>query len=329
MATADSMENSLPQISILMAVYNPRMDWLRMQIQSLNLQTYPNLRLYIRDDCSSKVPFADMQALIAECITAFPYTFVRNERNLGSNGTFELLTREAEGDLFSYCDQDDQWLPEKLTVLQGELARSGALLACSDMFVMDADGATTADSIVKVRRHHVFCSGKDLAPGLLFHNFVTGCTMLMDAKTAKEAVPFCPYLVHDHYLALWSAERGSIVSVMRPLIRYRIHGGNQTGTLSGVTDKKSYGEVRIHLALSRFEWLGEHFPCGTETASVIADGLAWLRARQTNWNHQGGGFSIWKYRRLNPLVSVAEICLKYAPEWLFLAAVRLARENKV
>ena len=39
------MGTDKPLISILMAVYEPRMDWLREQLMSLNDQTYPNLRL--------------------------------------------------------------------------------------------------------------------------------------------------------------------------------------------------------------------------------------------------------------------------------------------
>lgn len=329
METVKEKDTQLPEISILMAVYEPRMDWLRIQLNSLNAQTYSNLRLYIRDDCSPKTLFTEIQAMVAECITAFPYTLVRNEKNLGSNGTFERLTQEGEGDLFAYCDQDDEWLPEKLTVLQEEMARTGALLACSDMFVMDGNGKTVADSITKVRRHHVFRSGTGLAPKLLFSNFVTGCTMLVDARAAKAAVPFCPYLVHDQYLALWCAEQGRITPVMRPLICYRIHGGNQTVMMAGVTDKKSYGEVRIALTLTRFLWLREYFSCGAATCQVLEDGIVWAQARQQSWNHQGGGRMVWKYRKLNPLVSVAELCLKYVPEGLFMAAISLARGNKV
>ena len=41
------MGTDKPLISILMAVYEPRMDWLRQQLVSLNEQTYPNLRLYM------------------------------------------------------------------------------------------------------------------------------------------------------------------------------------------------------------------------------------------------------------------------------------------
>ena len=239
------MGSGKPRIAILMAVYEPRMDWLREQLLSLNAQTYPNLMLYVRDDCSPTVPYAEIEQCVRECITEFPYVMARNEKNVGSNLTFEQLTREAEGDYFAYCDQDDVWLPEKLAVLERTMEESGALLVCSDMYIIDGDGKQTADSITKVRRHHVFRSGDNLASELLLHNFVTGCTTLVLASEAKLAVPFCPYMVHDHYLALWCAERGHVISLPRQLIDYRIHGGNQTNLLAGVTDKASYGTVRV------------------------------------------------------------------------------------
>lgn len=327
MKPAEAAGSGLPRISILMAVYEPRMDWLRTQLQSLNAQTYPNLRLYVRDDCSPKVPFTEVERTVGECVTAFPFTIERNGENLGSNGTFERLTWEAEGDLFAYCDQDDEWLPEKLTVLQSELTRTGALLACSDMFVMDGNGKTLVDSIQKVRHHHVFRSGAGLAPKLLFSNFVTGCTMLVRAKAAKAAVPFCPYMVHDHYLALWCAERGGLLSVPSPLIRYRIHGGNQTGLLAGVHDKKSYGALRIDLALQKLLWLKDQFPCCEEMKTVISQGTDWMLARQRNWNRHGGACTVWKYRWFSPLPSLFELFANRLPEPLFLWFIELNRKN--
>ena len=48
------METGKPLISILMAVYEPRMDWLREQLESLEAQIYPNLRLYVRLLCHLK-----------------------------------------------------------------------------------------------------------------------------------------------------------------------------------------------------------------------------------------------------------------------------------
>ena len=63
-------ETGKPRIAILMAVYEPRMDWLREQLLSLDAQIYPNLMLYVRDDCSPTVPFEEIQACVQDCISS-------------------------------------------------------------------------------------------------------------------------------------------------------------------------------------------------------------------------------------------------------------------
>ncbi|USF25744.1 hypothetical protein N510_000656 [Firmicutes bacterium ASF500] len=318
-----------PLISILMAVYEPRMDWLREQLESLEAQTYSNLRLYICDDCSLTVPFTEIERCVEACIHSFPWTITRNEENLGSNGTFQRLTEEAEGEYFAYCDQDDIWLPEKLTVLREEMERSGALLVCSDMFIIDGNGKQVADSITKVRRRHVFRSGVGLAEELLISNFVTGCTMLVRAESARKTVPFCPYMVHDHYIALCCAAAGEILSLSRPLIRYRIHGGNQTGLMAGVKDKASYGEIRIEAQIKRFQWLGKCFPYLESIEEKISRRLEWSLARRSNWKERHKRGVVWKYRRFSPLTSMFELAAVYFPEWMFLFFIGLKRKNFV
>jgi len=310
-----------------MAVYEPNIEWLKEQLLSLNMQTYPNLYLYIREDCSPKVTFAEIEQCVKECITAFSYEIRRNEQNLGSNKTFELLINGAEGEYFAYCDQDDVWLPEKLAILQWEMEEQNALLVCSDMYIIDGEGRQIADSMTKVRRRHVFRSGEGLAEKLVFSNFVTGCTMLVKSEIAKAATPFCPYMVHDHYLALFSANRGKIVSLSRPLIKYRIHGGNKTEMFAGVTDKASYGRIRIDVALNNMNWLANNFSCDSELKTVIAQGREWLKARQSNWQGKGCATVVWRYRRFNKAVACFEIVMRKAPEWLFNIAVKMKKKN--
>ena len=323
------METGKPKIAILMAVYEPRMDWLREQLLSLDAQTYPNLILYVRDDCSPTVPFEDIEKCIRECIRAFPYTIARNEKNLGSNGTFELLTSEAEAEYFAYCDQDDIWLPEKLEILQREIEKTGALLVCSDMYVIDGEGKVRADSITKVRKHHRFLSGDGLAEYLLFSNFVTGCTMLILSQIAKESIPFCPFYVHDQYLALFSAEQGKVISVLCPLIYYRIHGENQTLEMAGVFDRASYEKQRIDIVIYRLSWLNKYFSCSEKLNVQITEGLKWAIARKKNWHHKGGIFTIIKNRRFSPITSVFELYGAWFPKRILLYFVNLKRNNRV
>lgn len=323
------METGKPLIAILMAVYEPNLTWLGEQLESLNRQSYPNLRLYIREDCSPTVPFEEIEKCARENVTKIPYSIVQNGKNVGSNETFARLTEEAEGALFAYCDQDDIWLPEKLSVLQEAMAKSGALLACSDMFIIDGAGKQVADSITKVRKRHRFYSGNGLAEGLLISNFVTGCTMLVRAEEAKAALPFCPYMVHDHYIALCCAGKGEIQSMNRPLIRYRLHENNQTGMLMGVKDKASYERVRIELQVQKFRWLSVYFPQKETLKKEIRQRLEWAQARKENWKGQGGRAALWRYRRFSPLTSLFELAAVWFPEWLFRIFVGLKKRNLI
>ncbi len=298
------MGTGKPLISILMAVYEPRMDWLRQQLVSLNEQTYPNLRLYIREDCSPTVPYEQIQSCVRDCITRFPYVITRNEKNLGSNATFELLTKEAEGDLFAYCDQDDVWLPEKLTVLQAAMERERAVLAYSDVSAVDDEGKLLARSLRELRPRLTYLEGSDLAPKLFFRNCVAGCAMLVNSNIAERAIPFPRQTVCDHWIALLAATEGTVAFVPDQLVRYRQHKRNQTGVLAGVSDKQSY--LRYKVAP-----LEERLTCYRQYAVPQEEIEAFARARI-----DGRIIMIWKYRALAPHEAEFEIAAHLLPDGL-------------
>ena len=298
------MGTGKPLISILMAVYEPRMDWLRQQLVSLNEQTYPNLRLYIRDDCSPTVPYEQIQSCVRDCITRFPYVITRNEKNLGSNATFELLTKEAEGDLFAYCDQDDVWLSEKLTVLQAAMERERAVLAYSDVSAVDDEGKLLARSLRELRPRLTYLEGSDLAPKLFFRNCVAGCAMLVNSNIAKRAIPFPRQTVCDHWIALLAATEGTVAFVPDQLVRYRQHKRNQTGVLAGVSDKQSY--LRYKVAP-----LEERLTCYRQHTVPQEEIEAFARARI-----DGRIIMIWKYRALAPHEAEFEIAAHLLPDGL-------------
>lgn len=307
------MGTDKPLISILMAVYNPRIDWLKEQLQSLNRQTYPNLRLYLCDDCSPNVPFEEIQSCVEDCISQFPAKLARNERNLGSTRTFEKLTQMAQGEYFAYCDQDDIWMEYKLQTLERDLREHCAGLVCSDVIIIDEQGRKVADSITKVRRRHQFKSGTGLANGLIYRNFVIGCTMLIRADLAKAAVPFIPDMVHDHYLALFCAREHIIHSVETPLVRYRIHRNNQTNVLTGVTDRATYYQKRILVFYHRVLALRERFPELDTTAS-----WNWAQARIAYYQEEAGAFQrLFRLRRVNAATTLFELLMLKMPGFLF------------
>ena len=305
MATAE------PLVTILMAVYHPQIDWLIEQLDSLNAQTYSHLELFVCDDG----PDAPVdERVFREHITAFPWRIIRNEENIGSNRSFEKLTAMAAGDYFCYCDQDDIWLPEKTEKLLRTLQDSDATLVCSDMFIIDEQGKKVADSIVKIRRHHVFRSGTGLTDTLWYSNFASGCALITSAALAKAAVPFNPYMFYDHYITLYCANEGRVVSLSESLLLHREHGGNQSSMLQGVSDRESYYRIRVNRPTSAVIWLEERFPANVRLKPILAQGRQWMEARR---DYAAGKREcrriIWKFRRYSPMASILEIVMPYLP----------------
>ena len=152
-----------PLIAILMAVYEPDLGWLGEQLRSLNAQSYPNLCLYIRDDCSPTVPFERICQIAGQCVDAFPWRACRNEKNVGSTKTFALLAGEASGEYFAFCDQDDVWLPDKLQKCYEAASAGSATMAYCGQSVIDGRGRKIAADVREVRKRDEFFSGSDLA----------------------------------------------------------------------------------------------------------------------------------------------------------------------
>lgn len=266
-----------PLVSILMAVYKPNESWLIEQLESLNTQDYENLELIIWDDCPDH-PVCE--SLFEKHITNFEYTLIRGVWNLGSNGAFEELTKRANGDYLCYCDQDDVWNSNKIRVMVDKLLESQASLVCCDQYIIDEHGTKIADSIVDIRKRHVFRSGQGLAKYLISGNFVTGCALIMPTKVAQKAIPFEPLFVHDQWLAMVAALEGSIEVIREPLIGYRQHSANQTGILTGVVDKNTYYKMRIEYFLNRAQALKKRLGDVEELIEELNRYEGWLLARQ-------------------------------------------------
>ncbi len=320
------MRTDNPLISIVMAVYDPNREWLREQLTSLNGQTYPNLELLICDDCDSR---PTDEKIFAELITKIPFKLYRNEKNLGSNKTFERLTAMANGEFIAYCDQDDVWHSDKLEKMERALACTGAALVYSDMNIIDGKGNKTADSIKSVYKHIKFRKGEGLFPLLIVNNCVTGCAMMMRTDIAKGAIPFVDSLIHDHWLAINAAAVGRIEFITEQLIDYRRHGGNQTAMMKNVVDKKSYYSECLLPLVKRSTELQRLY--SDDTKKVLDEFDAFVRARvgwsqRMNFKNLG---TMLKYCKFSPLHVLFACAIKFMPNRLFNWVISLIKKGKL
>ena len=317
------MDAAKPLIAILMAVYEPRLDWLKEQLASLEAQTYPNLRLYVRDDCSPTVPFGDIQKCIRSSIHSFPYEIQRNEKNVGPSTTFAWLSEEAEGEYFAFCDQDDVWLPEKLEKLKANLEESHATLAYCGLSVIGPDGKDVATDIRNLRKRDSFPEGTGLAPQLLVKNSIYGCTTLFPADVVRRSLPLPECMGYDHWFSLWAAKEGRIVRNEQPLIRYRFHGNNTSVPFRSIRGKRDYVTQRIELLEARADVYAERFSDSPELLSSAAAIREWAEARKRWVQGDPTAFApFWKGRKLSPAAFLFELPMPVCSERVFASLLR-------
>jgi glycosyltransferase involved in cell wall biosynthesis len=207
-----------PRVVICMAAYEPPLELLRRQIDSIRAQTHENWVCVISDDCSRPERFEAITGVIGSDPR---FVVSPSERHLGFYLNFEraLSLAPPDCDLVALSDQDDYWYPEKLAVLSKAIGK--AQLVYSDARIIGRGGEEIAASYWGARRNN----HRDLT-SLLVANSVTGAASLLRREVLDYALPFPPRQFahyHDHWLGLTALALGEIEYVDQPLYDYVQH----------------------------------------------------------------------------------------------------------
>ncbi|MBI3219693.1 MAG: glycosyltransferase family 2 protein [Bacteroidetes bacterium] len=226
-----------PSVSIVLATYNGE-KYLREQLDSLFAQTYPLLEIIAVDDCSSDSTIA----ILKEYAAAHPILQIyQNEVNLKHNRTFERGIQLAKGDCIAMCDQDDIWLPEKISTLMEQWSPESLLIHCDSEFI-DAEGKSLQRKISDIKNLQTYSSPIPFIIG----NTVAGHAAIFRKELIKSILPFPSIVIHDWWMAFVAATQGPVQYVDEPLIHYRQHAGNVIGAIKvkGQKKKKDKSELQ-------------------------------------------------------------------------------------
>jgi hypothetical protein len=223
----------LPLVSIALCTYNGERH-LREQMDSLLQQDWPNLEIVAVDDGSTDAT----NAILGD------YTRVdtrlrhlRNEVNLGYRRNFEHAMSQCRGRWIAPCDQDDIWLPHKISALAAELQRPGTTMAYCDSELVDDDGRSLNLRLSDCLR----LMSTDDPLTLLMANMVSGHAMLFERGVLEAAQPFPQAMFHDWWLASAAASTGRVAFVDECLVQYRQHAHNVTDILGRRSGERDQG----------------------------------------------------------------------------------------
>lgn len=221
-------------IEILMSTYNGE-KYLRRQMESLLQQTCREWRLTVRDDGSTD----KTTAIIAEYMEKYPERMALSKssgKNVGVIRSFERLLEESEAEYIMFCDQDDVWLPNKVSIslaaIQLQEQKRGKqtpILVHTDLTVVDDNENVINQSYWQMANIKPLILNRDIKY-LAVCNSVTGCTVIMNRAAKKVSVPFAAKCeMHDAAIAIAVAAHGHIHTLDLQTILYRQHASNTLG----------------------------------------------------------------------------------------------------
>lgn len=305
-----------PSIQVLISLYKPNLEYLKLQLESIDNQAYENLEILIHDDCPECPCSLDF---ISSCITRHSFKLLPYcDKNLGYAKAFERLINESSAQIVFFSDQDDIWLPGKVNKCLDAFEEDKSLIVVTDRAVIDGDGVVVTPSVCisSTTPSETWSTGDDIAKFDLFETYALGMSMALDGDFARSAMPVSVYTGHDKWLMACGATEGIVSHIKEPLVQYRRHGKNVSGILKKVKTKADYYRLRPENQYHIIEDFLVKYPNFKDKEEV----LAFANARR---NKSLSG--LFKYRYLCPKVAWFEIVLCFIPAPcfpLFLSLVR-------
>jgi glycosyltransferase involved in cell wall biosynthesis len=220
-------------IDIVLATYNGQ-EYIKEQIDSiLSNEGYKKLvkRFIIIDDSSTDNTLELITQYASQHIEIEAY---QNTSQLGVIKNFEKGMSYTTSQYIMLSDQDDVWLPSKITknltaihYLEKKQSQNPCLVF-SDKEVVNASLNRIHASYFQLKK--IPTQWHENLDNLLQQNMISGCTMLFNRALLEKALPI-PHncFMHDWWLVLFAKAYGDIALINEPLVKYRQHAHNQIG----------------------------------------------------------------------------------------------------
>lgn len=224
-STPGKRTNTSPLVSVVLATYNGER-FLRPQLDSLLAQTYAKLEIVAVDDASQDSTLG----ILKEYAAAHPNIYVHSTaKNLGYVKNFERGLRLCTGDYIALSDQDDIWLPDKISKCLAAIGDHP--LVYHDSALIDAQGETVNVRLSELKRHVDFWSPLNYVVG----GSASGHAMLLRREVAERSLPLPTVVSHDYWIGFVATLFGPIKYLDEVLVLYRQHGGNAIGVTTART----------------------------------------------------------------------------------------------
>ncbi len=227
-------------ISVALAAYKGE-KYIEEQLLSILPQLSASDEVIVSDDR----PGGATERIVKRIMADDPRVIYVEGKGRGVVQNFVNAIRYCRGDKIFLCDQDDVWLPNKVSAVM-EAFDKGATLVLHNAYVTDRDLNITDYSFFEKRG-----SKKGFWRNIIKNSYM-GCCMAFDRKLLKKIMPIPRYIpMHDQWIGLMGEKYGKVKFIDTPLIYYRVHGGNVTGGKTTLEQKLRWRQYLLKRLFGR------------------------------------------------------------------------------
>lgn len=223
-------------ISVCIATYNGA-KYIKEQIDSMLPQLSEGDEIIVSDDGST-----DTTLQIVSNISDYRIKVVNNILGKGVNHNFENALNNAKGDIIFLADQDDIWLPNKVSVCVNDLIKYD--LVVSNCIVVDSNCNVIYPSYFDIAR-----SGKGFFKNF-YRSTYLGCCLAFKRESLDKIMPIPKSLLlfHDWWFGFMSEVYLKVSFNPTPCMYYRRHDETNSKTVSK-SELSLYNKLRYRLQL--------------------------------------------------------------------------------
>ena len=209
------------KISVLLISYNGAC-FIKDQLDSIIREISAEDEIIVSDDGSTD----GTVEIVRACAQANPNIKLVSGPHSGIAANLSNAYRHSDGDLIFFSDQDDEWLPEKVSRVKAcfdahpelQVVMHNAYMCNADNEVVDEDKNIFA---LRNAGHGVFRN--------IIKSTYYGCCMAFRREFLDWYMPLPEQTVaYDQFLGLCAEYRHCVGFLQDELIKHRIHGSNQS-----------------------------------------------------------------------------------------------------
>ena len=223
----------MTRISVAIATFNGAR-FLPEQLQSIAAQTISPCEVVICDDGSTDTTLQVIESFAR--LARFPVHALRNEVRLNYRANFMKAAQHCSGKLIAFCDQDDLWRADKLSVVAAAFADPDMLLVHHNARVFSTALGVTGRLYDQMRPSSVsgpLCRSPFYLPPGFTQVFRRSLLVLSELREAT--VDYWgpgAALAHDQWIYILASSLGKVSYVKETLADYRQHESNLYGAQS-------------------------------------------------------------------------------------------------